>query len=1018
MKKHNTILCILLFACALHAQTPVLLKDLYSGTDSLPLTGATQFGVFGDKLYTDGHWGQSKNTLWTVGPDGALRPVSDEVTAPSHFTEYKGALYFLNYPPDQKTELWKIDGATGQPSFVAKTNTSTAFHAMPNGLVQAGGLLYFVGHDDNTGAELWRSDGTAAGTFPVKDLNPGPEFAYITNLTAFGTKVLFFAYQQPNGIQDRQVSLFVSDGSAAGTTALRDFLAADNPYYGLPSQRLMAVAGSRAFFVANDGSSGLELWQTDGSFLGTALVQDLNPGIEGSQPNYLAALGAQVLFYATDAANGREVWRSDGTPAGTFRIKETSGPDGIPLNTGTIPGVEAPMKTLNGQVWFFYTTQVGTQFRIEVCRSNGTLAATQTVHTHLTEDTGVDLYGNPTLAHAALLGQAGGQMNWVFKNNLSLVEAELWKSGGVSANLVQAGLPSVESSRSVQSVGETLFFTSDQQTLWRTDGTASATVRVARPSPKGAHPSHFIAMGNRTLFKIDEIPDAAWLVPRRKGIGYSDGTVLGTGFNEDTADPVTYSDLIAVSGNTYFIKNSPTIPQNALYKITPSLLAPVQVGTAWSSSPFSAPQPVAHKNSVFFVKNYQIWQSDGTEAGTVLYFDPPQGTDPNYAQRIGQLASNGDSLYFINLHQHLTGPYTTGDLWRISGNPGDPGTPLQAGVYQAVNGGGGFSGREADLTTNNGRFILQTTQLGGANGNHFYGPLQLFTPHFGPFRTGASTVNGGDLRYYPATTDQHFFVLTKEHIRTFAPFPIFRNELWAAASGGTPTLLQRFAALPNGSGNSIGTAGNLAFFAADDSTGLGQELWRSDGTAAGTFLIKDIHPGTAGAKIGDFASNGTDVFFAAFDGIVWAIWRSDGTPEGTVKLANFPSTSVEPPIKSLYWHNKTLYFSGNDGIAGFEPWKIDAVTHTEQAFETNDTFALFPNPATQWLTLQLSNLANKPVSAHIVNHLGQTVKSISFETLQNQLLSIDVSDLNSGFYLVQFETQGRQKLAQKFVVVR
>ena len=46
---------------------------------------------------------------------------------------------------------------------------------------------------DEAGAELWRTDGTAAGTYIVKDINPGSDSAGISGLTLWEDHIYFSA---------------------------------------------------------------------------------------------------------------------------------------------------------------------------------------------------------------------------------------------------------------------------------------------------------------------------------------------------------------------------------------------------------------------------------------------------------------------------------------------------------------------------------------------------------------------------------------------------------------------------------------------------------------------------------------------------------------------------------------------------------------------------------------------------------------------------------------------------------
>ena len=73
----------------------------------------------------------------------------------------------------------------------------------------------------------------------------------------------------------------------------------------------------RAFFAADDGQSGSELWTSDGTAGGTELFSDLLPGIDGSQPSELTVVGTELFFTARDETGEFDLWKTDGTVSGT-----------------------------------------------------------------------------------------------------------------------------------------------------------------------------------------------------------------------------------------------------------------------------------------------------------------------------------------------------------------------------------------------------------------------------------------------------------------------------------------------------------------------------------------------------------------------------------------------------------------------------------------------------------------------------------------------------------------------------
>src|SRR5438105_3474599 len=59
---------------------------------------------------------------------------------------------------------------------------------------------------------------------------------------------------------------------------------------------VLVDAGAFAYFAANDGVHGRELWKTDGTAAGTALVGDIRPGTERAIDGPMAVLNGTVLF--------------------------------------------------------------------------------------------------------------------------------------------------------------------------------------------------------------------------------------------------------------------------------------------------------------------------------------------------------------------------------------------------------------------------------------------------------------------------------------------------------------------------------------------------------------------------------------------------------------------------------------------------------------------------------------------------------------------------------------------------
>jgi ELWxxDGT repeat protein len=113
---------------------------------------------------------------------------------------------------------------------------------------------------------------------------------------------------------------------------------------------------------------------------------------------------------------------------------------------------------------------------------------------------------------------------------------------------------------------------------------------------------------------------------------------------------------------------------------------------------------------------------------------------------------------------------------------------------------------------------------------------------------------------------------------------------------------------------------NLLYFKADDGV-HGEELWVSDGTTDGTYMLKDISLVNATVSPNSFTPYNHLIFFQADDGINGReLWTTDGTESGTTLFLDINAGSGHGSPNNFFVFNGKLYFSANNGANGFELW--------------------------------------------------------------------------------------------------
>jgi uncharacterized protein (TIGR03382 family) len=223
--------------------------------------------------------------------------------------------------------VFHTDGSTATQ--VAATPLSTRT------IARCGGVL-FVG----TSTQLLRI-GAGGALQVLADSVEGDDLA------CAGSKAVFRGYTSASGGE-----LWASDGTAGGTTKIAEIAAGANSGISESQWRNMRrEVGGRVFFSADDGSSGVEPWVTDGTAAGTTRVGDLAAGTLSSTPEVLGVVNGTVYFLATGTNGGRGLYSlASGATSAQFI---TSNLISIPSSLTSVVSGSKIFASADNRLWVF-----------------------------------------------------------------------------------------------------------------------------------------------------------------------------------------------------------------------------------------------------------------------------------------------------------------------------------------------------------------------------------------------------------------------------------------------------------------------------------------------------------------------------------------------------------------------------------------------------------------------------------------------------------------------------------------
>ncbi len=423
-------------------------------------------------------------------------------------------------------------------------------------------------------------------------------------------------------------------------TLIKDFWSGNSG--GCPGTKGVIYNGNYYFAPTADLVSN-ELWKTDGTTTGTAMIKDINTGGNGADAPDIVYNNAMYFTGNDGSAIWTDLYRSDGTSGGTYLLKD--------VNPSSYQGVNLSSFIIYKNLLFFVADGGGSLGR-ELWRTDGT--------------------ANGTYVLKDIVPGAGSS---------SPYQLFIWNN--------------------------TLYFIADTpgegSEIWKTDGTSGGTVMVKDIDPGtngGINTSYFspVVFGSYFYFFADNGVNGEELW---RSDGTTGGTTMVKDINAGSSGSVVFSSggpcLLVFKNKLYFLADNGTNGREFWTSDGTSggtvLLKDIRPGSSGSCDLYSfivnAQDMKMYLRVTEGVNGYELWVSDGTSGGTTMIKDIYAGSSSGIGGSTNLVTLFGN-IYFV-ANDNISGR----EYWKSDGTLG--GTTILKDAYP-----GSMDGNCGQMTVING----------------------------------------------------------------------------------------------------------------------------------------------------------------------------------------------------------------------------------------------------------------------------------------------------------------------------